>query len=365
MPEADIRIERVTKRFGDFTAVDDLSLEIPEGEFFSLLGPSGCGKTTTLRMIGGFEEVTSGAIFLGDDDVTDLPPFKRATNTVFQNYALFPHLSVYENIAFGLRRRKTPANEVKHQVEFMLDLVELPGLRQSEAEPALGRPAAAHRAGARPREQPAGPPARRAAGRPRPQAAQADAGGAQAHPERDRHHLHLRDARSGRGHDDVGSHRRHAPREDRAARRSGGALRAAADRFRGGLPGRQQPARRGGSRARRYLRGPPPAGRHDAPRPIGHDERRDHGAAGRPAREAARARASTTTPPPRRTATQMSSRGRSSTRRTSASARSTSSRRRMATSSPCTPRTSRPAAPARSWPTASASASPGSHSTRS
>jgi len=127
VPEADVRLERVTKRFGDVTAVDDLSLDIPEGQFFSLLGPSGCGKTTTLRMIGGFEEVTSGRIFLGTDEVTDLPPFKRATNTVFQNYALFPHLTVFENIAFGLRRRKTPANEIRHQVAFMLDLVELPG----------------------------------------------------------------------------------------------------------------------------------------------------------------------------------------------------------------------------------------------
>jgi spermidine/putrescine transport system ATP-binding protein len=103
-PEADIRLDRVTKRFGDVTAVDDLSLEIRPGEFFSLLGPSGCGKTTTLRMIGGFEEVASGTIFLGEQDVTDLPPFKRATNTVFQNYALFPHLNVFENIAFGLPR---------------------------------------------------------------------------------------------------------------------------------------------------------------------------------------------------------------------------------------------------------------------
>ena len=127
VPEADVRIERVTKRFGDFVAVDDLSLEIKRGEFFSLLGPSGCGKTTTLRMIGGFEEVTSGSIFLGDTEVTDLPPFRRATNTVFQNYALFPHLNIFENIAFGLRRRKTPTNEIRHQVAFMLKLVELPG----------------------------------------------------------------------------------------------------------------------------------------------------------------------------------------------------------------------------------------------
>jgi len=130
VPEADVRLESVTKRFGDFVAVDDMSLEIPPGQFFSLLGPSGCGKTTTLRMIGGFEEVTEGKIFLGDTEVTQLPPFKRATNTVFQSYALFPHLSVFENIAFGLRRRGTPTNEIRHQVEFMLKLVELPGYEE-------------------------------------------------------------------------------------------------------------------------------------------------------------------------------------------------------------------------------------------
>jgi spermidine/putrescine transport system ATP-binding protein len=127
VPETDVRIERVTKRFGDFVAVDDLSLDVKRGEFFSMLGPSGCGKTTTLRMIGGFEAVTEGAIFLGDTEVTDLPPFKRATNTVFQNYALFPHLSIYENIAFGLRRRKMADKDVRAKVGAMLDLVELPG----------------------------------------------------------------------------------------------------------------------------------------------------------------------------------------------------------------------------------------------
>ena len=130
MPEADVRLDRVTKRFGDVVAVDDLTLAIPPGEFFSLLGPSGCGKTTTLRMIGGFEEATEGKIYLGDADVTDLPPFKRATNTVFQSYALFPHLNVFENIAFGLRRRGTPTNEIRHQVAFMLKLVELPGFEE-------------------------------------------------------------------------------------------------------------------------------------------------------------------------------------------------------------------------------------------
>jgi spermidine/putrescine transport system ATP-binding protein len=125
--EADVRLDRVTKRFGDFTAVDDLSLTIERGEFFSLLGPSGCGKTTTLRMVGGFEEASAGIIYLGEQDVTDLPPFRRDVNTVFQNYALFPHLSVYENVAFGLRRRKVSDDEIRRRVAEMLELVELPG----------------------------------------------------------------------------------------------------------------------------------------------------------------------------------------------------------------------------------------------
>ncbi len=127
MPDADVRLERVTKHFGDFTAVDDLTLAIEHGEFFSLLGPSGCGKTTTLRMIGGFEELTAGTIRIGDTDVSDLPPFRRNVNTVFQNYALFPHLNVFENVAFGLRRRKTPSGTITSIVASMLELVDLPG----------------------------------------------------------------------------------------------------------------------------------------------------------------------------------------------------------------------------------------------
>src|SRR3954451_19977260 len=123
----DIRLERVTKRFGEVTAVDDLSLDIGHGEFFSMLGPSGCGKTTTLRMVAGFEEVTAGTIRLGEQDVTNTPPYRRDVNTVFQNYALFPHLNVYENVAFGLRRRKLPDADIKQKVGEFLALVELPG----------------------------------------------------------------------------------------------------------------------------------------------------------------------------------------------------------------------------------------------
>jgi spermidine/putrescine transport system ATP-binding protein len=127
LPEVDVRLVDVVKKFGEAIAVDHINLEVRDGEFFSLLGPSGCGKTTTLRMIGGFEEPTSGLIELQGQDVTWLPPFKRNVNTVFQNYALFPHLSIFENVAFGLRRRGMKGPEVKHRVTDMLRLVELPG----------------------------------------------------------------------------------------------------------------------------------------------------------------------------------------------------------------------------------------------
>ena len=127
MPEVDVRLVDVTKKFGDQVAVDRINLEVRDGEFFSLLGPSGCGKTTTLRMIGGFEQPTSGLIELQGQDVTWLPPFKRNVNTVFQNYALFPHLTIFENVAFGLRRKGVKASEIKSRVTDMLGLVELPG----------------------------------------------------------------------------------------------------------------------------------------------------------------------------------------------------------------------------------------------
>ena len=123
----DVRIEGVTKRFQDVTAVDDLTLDIEAGKFYALLGPSGCGKTTTLRMIGGFEEPTEGTIYLGERAVTGLPPHKRDVNTVFQSYALFPHLTVFENVAFGLRRKGVKKAELGKQVEEMLRIVGLAG----------------------------------------------------------------------------------------------------------------------------------------------------------------------------------------------------------------------------------------------
>jgi spermidine/putrescine transport system ATP-binding protein len=122
----DLRLTGVTKTFGSFTAVDDLDLTIPQGSFFALLGPSGCGKTTTLRMVAGLEEPTAGTIHLGEADITYAKPYRRPVNTVFQNYALFPHLDVFENVAFGLRRRG--AKDVRREVEQALELVELPHL---------------------------------------------------------------------------------------------------------------------------------------------------------------------------------------------------------------------------------------------
>ncbi|MEV7691052.1 ABC transporter ATP-binding protein [Streptomyces bungoensis] len=119
----DVRLTGIGKTYGSFTAVHPLDLTVPQGSFFALLGASGCGKTTTLRMIAGLEEPSSGTVHLGDQDVTHLPPYKRPVNTVFQSYALFPHLDIFENVAFGLRRRGVKS--VKKQVEEMLELVQL------------------------------------------------------------------------------------------------------------------------------------------------------------------------------------------------------------------------------------------------
>jgi spermidine/putrescine transport system ATP-binding protein len=127
---ADVRLEGVTKRFDDVVAVDDVSLSIEPGRFFALLGPSGCGKTTTLRMIGGFEEPTEGSIYLGDHDVVGLPPYKRDVNTVFQSYALFPHLTIFENVAFGMRRQGVHGQQLAGRVREILKLVDLEGMEK-------------------------------------------------------------------------------------------------------------------------------------------------------------------------------------------------------------------------------------------
>jgi spermidine/putrescine transport system ATP-binding protein len=120
-----VSLRGITKRFGEFTAVDAIDLDIKEGEFFTLLGPSGCGKTTTLRMIAGFEEPNEGEILVGGTDVAGLPAHKRPTNTVFQSYALFPHLTVRENVAYGLKRKRVDKSEIAERVDAELERVGL------------------------------------------------------------------------------------------------------------------------------------------------------------------------------------------------------------------------------------------------
>jgi len=127
-----IDFKNIEIRFGDFIAIPDLTMSIYEGEFFTLLGPSGCGKTTILRIIAGFTDATTGTVTLNGEDVTDLPPNKRKVNTVFQDYALFPHMNVFENIAFGLRLKKLPEDVIKQKVSEALKLVQLSGYEKRE-----------------------------------------------------------------------------------------------------------------------------------------------------------------------------------------------------------------------------------------
>jgi spermidine/putrescine transport system ATP-binding protein len=125
-----VRLSNVTKSFGEFVAVDDLTLDIQEGEFFSLLGPSGCGKTTTLRMIAGFEEPTQGGISVAGEPVQGVPPYRRPVNTVFQSYAIFPHLDVFDNVAFGLRRSGVKGEELRQRVTEACAMVQLEGFEK-------------------------------------------------------------------------------------------------------------------------------------------------------------------------------------------------------------------------------------------
>ena len=128
MAQHAVQLKGVSKHFGSVVAVDDISLSIADGEFYSLLGPSGCGKTTTLRLIAGFELPTAGEVHIGGNLQGETPPYRRPDNTVFQNYALFPHMTVFQNIAFGLEMRRVAQEETRKRVVEALEMVQLPGM---------------------------------------------------------------------------------------------------------------------------------------------------------------------------------------------------------------------------------------------
>jgi spermidine/putrescine transport system ATP-binding protein len=138
MTECAVELKGVSKHFGPVVAVDDVSLAIRDGEFFSLLGPSGCGKTTTLRLIAGFELTTAGEVYIGGALQGDTPPYHRPVNTVFQNYALFPHMTVFQNVAFGLEMRKVPREEIRRRAIEALEMVQLPGMENRKPDQLSG-----------------------------------------------------------------------------------------------------------------------------------------------------------------------------------------------------------------------------------
>ena len=232
---AAVSLRGVRKTYGDVVAVDRVSLEVSDGEFFSMLGPSGSGKTTTLRMIAGFELPTEGEVLLNGADVSRLPPYQRDVNTVFQDYALFPHMTVGDNVAYGLMVRRVGRAERRARAAEALEMVRLPGFEKRKPRPALGRPAPAGRARARAREPAEAAPARRAAGGARPEAPRGDADRAQGHPEGRRDHVPLRHPRPGRGPDAVRPDGGVQRRPDRADRFAGRGVREPGDRVRGRL----------------------------------------------------------------------------------------------------------------------------------
>ena len=254
----EVTLVDLVKRFGDVTAVDGINLEMPSGEFFSMLGPSGCGKTTTLRMIAGFEQPTEGRILLDGNDMAYTPPHKRNVNTVFQSYALFPHLNVADNVAFGLRRQKV--SKARDPRAGRRDARARPAdrLREAKARPDVGRPAAARRAGARARPEACGAAARRAARRARRQAQKGAPGRAEGAPAAGRDHVRLRDPRPGGGAHDERPDRGHGRRPGRADGAAARGLRGAVHCLRRRLPRGLEPDGRRGRGGREHL---PPPGR--------------------------------------------------------------------------------------------------------
>ena len=215
---AQVALRKIVKMFDKTPAVQGIDLDIADREFIVLVGPSGCGKSTTLRMIAGLEEATSGEIYIGDQLVNDVPPKDRDIAMVFQNYALYPHMTVFENMSFGLRLQEVP--EARDQGAGRERRAHPRHHRSARppAEAAFGRPAPARRDGPRHRAQPQGLPVRRAAVEPRRQAARADAHRDQEGAPEGHDDDGLRDPRPGRGDDPGRPRRRDERRADRADR---------------------------------------------------------------------------------------------------------------------------------------------------
>ena len=231
---ARVAFDGVTKVYpGPVVAVDDLTLEVADGEFLILVGPSGCGKSTALRMVAGLERISDGTISIGDRVVNDVPPKDRDIAMVFQNYALYPHMTVEKNLGFGLRRRRTPREDVRPQGRR--DQPDARARRPAPPSPraALGRPAPAGGDGPRPRARARGVPARRAAVEPGRQAPRPDAVRAQAAARAHRRHDDLRDPRPGRGDHARGADRRALRGRPAAGRPAAGRLRPPRERVRG------------------------------------------------------------------------------------------------------------------------------------